>query len=354
LSKRLLILRAGSGLTNNVIRSLRAGGPSLFIVGCHYDRFILKKSTADRNYVNPLAEDVFLEALNSIIRRERIDLLIPTSDEDALKISRVAKGLECRTFLPSHSVIEHCQDKYLLTRFLRRKGIPAPLTYRITNVNRTEELFRRLGYKKLWCRIRAGTGSFGAIPVNSPEQVRSWVRYWEEMRGIRPRSFTLSDYLPGRDFGVQSLWKNGTLILTKMAERITYMDSGSPSGVGSMPALAKTVFEPEVARTCEAAIRAIDPHASGVFFIDLKQNAQGEACITEINAGRFAAMTNIFDLTGQHNMAWLYVRLGLDKPVPFCDMFDFAENFFFVRSIDDVPSIAHGRELFENIGDWAN
>ena len=76
------------------------------------------------------------------------------------------------------------------------------------------------------------------------------------MRHIRPGSFTLSEYLPGRDFCVQSLWKNGVLILTKIAERIVYMDSGSPSGVSSMPALAKTAHEPKAIDACTRAVRA--------------------------------------------------------------------------------------------------
>ena len=45
--RRLLVLGAGSGASNNLIGSLRAD-PSFHIVGCHADRFVLKKSLADR------------------------------------------------------------------------------------------------------------------------------------------------------------------------------------------------------------------------------------------------------------------------------------------------------------------
>ena len=51
----MLILGAGTALSSNVVRSLKAGDPGLFIVGGYYDRFVLKKSTAERNYVVPLA-----------------------------------------------------------------------------------------------------------------------------------------------------------------------------------------------------------------------------------------------------------------------------------------------------------
>jgi carbamoylphosphate synthase large subunit len=192
---RLLILRAGSGASNNLIRSLKIGEPSLSIVGCHDDRFVLKKSLADRNYLVPLSSHPeFPRALQRIVEAERIDLLVPDSDADVLAMSELRDQIPCRLFLPPKAVIKRCQDKYVLTRFLRRSGIPAPLTYSITALDEIDKIFRRLAPRcPLWCRIRKGTGSLGAIPVKSPEQVRSWIKYWQEMRGVPEGSFTLSE-----------------------------------------------------------------------------------------------------------------------------------------------------------------
>jgi carbamoyl-phosphate synthase large subunit len=348
----LLVLEAGSSASNNLIRSLKTGDPSLVIVGCNASRFVLKKSAADRNYVLPNLSGSFASALRRIVKAERIELVIPTNDADVFKISELRNKLRCRTFLPRKSVIERCQDKYDLTKFLRQRGIPAPLTYPITNVAKVEVLFRRFKSRaQLWCRIRAGSGSYGAIPVKTPEQVKSWIAYWERMRAVPPRSFTLSEYLPGRDFCVQCLWNKGTLVLAKMAERITYLDTGSPSGVSSMPALAKTAYEPHVVEVCEKAIRALDAKASGVFFIDIKESERGEPCITEINAGRFATMTNIHDLAGKHNMAATFVHLALGKQVKIRKASDFAEGYYLVRSVDTLPAVIREDELYQGIKD---
>lgn len=346
---RVLVLKAGSAASNNLVRSLKAGDPTLAIVGCHDDPFVLKKSGADSSHVVSNSPRAFLRDLRRIIKREAIDLLIPTTDVDVMKIAQLARELPCRTFLPRVAAIERCQDKYKLTRLLRRRGLPAPLTFAIVDLNGISGLFRRLRpHGQFWCRTRHGTGSFAALPVTSPAQVRSWIEYWEEMRGVPPGSFTLSEYLPGRDFCVQCLWKNGKLILTKMAERITYIDGGSPSGVSSTPSLAKTAYEPHIVRTCEEAIRTVDRKASGVFFLDIKEAADGRACITEINAGRFATITNIHDLSGEHNMAALYVRLALNERVGIREACDYAEDVFLVRSVDTVPVLLHARELFES------
>ena len=351
---RLLVLEAGSAMSNNLIRSLKAREPSLVIIGCNDNRFVLKKSEADRDYLLPISTRTFAAALRRIIEAERIDLVVPTSDSDVLAISGLRDELGCRTFLPDQSLIERCNDKYLLTVFLRRHGIPAPLTYPIRNVKNVAAVFRRFKKRRqLWCRVRGGSGSYAAIPVRTPEQAKSWIDYWERMRAVPPGSFTLSEYLPGRDFCVQCLWHKGSLVLIKMAERMTYFDTGSPSSVSSMPTLAKTAYDPEIVKVCSKAIRALDANASGVFFVDIKESEDGDPCITEINAGRFATMTNLHDLVGKHNMAVTYVRLGVGKRVRIRNPSDFAEGYYLVRSVDTLPAIVHGKELFKGIEELA-
>ena len=352
MTRRLLVTGAGTGSGNNLIRSLRGGDPSLFIVGCHADRFVLKKSPADRNYLVPATRHPsFASALRQVNETVQIDLLIPNSEVDVTAVSGFRDQIACRLFLPRKALIDLCLDKCALATFLQSRGLPVPVTYPVTDLDTIEELFRQLGSpRRLWCRIRTGTGSMGAIPVTSPEQARSWIRYWEEMRGVPATSFTLSEYLPGRDFSLQCLWKEGTLILAKMSERLSYFGGGShPSGVSSTPALAKTVFEPHVADVCAQAIRALDEQASGIFCFDIKENADGVPCITEINAGRFAMITNIYDLVGKHNMAVTYVGVALGDPVETLQEDDVAAEYYLVRDLDTPPGIFHADELFEGI-----
>jgi hypothetical protein len=100
-----------------------------------------------------------------------------------------------------------------------------------------------------------------------------------------------------------------------------------------------------------AAIRAVDVRASGVFGVDLKENVRGEPCVTEINAGRFLAGTNLLDLTGEHNMAAMYVRLGLGEPIALRGVYEAAEDYYMVRSVDELPRVVHAEGLFRGIQD---
>ena len=354
MSRRLLVLKAGSGASNNLIRGLKAGDPSFFVVGCNHDRFILKKSSADRSYLTPPPDHPgYLVALCRLVREERIELVIPNSEADVTAISNLRGELPCRTFLPRKEVIELCQDKYRLTAFLRSKDLPVPRTYEVADVRRLERLFRRFRRGSvLWCRIRRGSSSLGAIPVKRPGHARSWIKYWEEMCGTPPGSFTLSEFLPGRDYCVQMLWHEGRLVQTKMHERLSYyLAGGGPSGVSSTAGFAKTVFQAAVIKMCARAIRALDRKACGVFFLDLKENAHDVPCITEINAGRFANVPTIHDAVGRDNMALAYVRLAVGDRVGTRGHRHPGEEYYVLRDLDTAPVVFPASQVSEGVRD---
>jgi hypothetical protein len=289
MTRRILLPGAGTGAGNNLIRSLREDYPGLVVVGTNDDRFTLRNSKANRNYLLPRAGDPrFTDGLRTIIERERIDLLIPNTTGDVDTISGLRDVLPCRTFLPSKSTIERCQDSRDLCEFLRAHDVPAI----------------------------AAAGD-----------------------------------LTARDFACQSLWKAGRLVLIKTVERLGYL--GGAAGSGTIESLAKTVNAPGVVERCADAIRLLDPDATGAFSVSLRENRAGVPCISEINPGRFTTMLNFFDLTGRHNMSATYVRLALDEPVDVGDPYDGGEECYFVRGVDTVPAIFRADQLSEGIEEVA-
>ena len=351
---RVLVTRAGTGSSNNLIRGLRTAMADLTVIGCHSDRFHLRRSQADRNYLIPTLDHPNLEnALRFVAAKERVDLVIPTTDDDVRMVSGLRASLPCRVFLPAPATVALCQDKYALAARLEVLGVPVPRTFAISQLAEIEEIFAQLAPpSRMWRRIRTGTGSLWATAVRSVEQARSWIKYWADMRGIAVTDFTLSEYLPGRDFACQSVWKGGRVVLLKTTERVSYFGgAGGPSGVSSIGGIHKTVREPEVVDVCLAAVRAVDPGATGAFSVDLKADRRGRPCVTEINVGRFLTGSPIFDLTGKHNMTATYVRLALDEPVQIDEPYDVAEGYYMIRDLDTLPEILHADELSEGIED---
>ena len=352
LNRSVLVSGAGTGPSCSLLRSLRAGDSTLTLIGYHDDRFSLKQSPADRNYLLPHpSQRPFADRLRRLIEHEQIDVLVPTSDGDTELFSRLRDRLPCRLFLPSHEIIARCQDKYRLTAFLRRHGLPAPRTYPVRHLSDVSELVKRFPPgSRLWCRPRRGADTMGATVVRGARQARAWISYWTEMRGIPTAAFTLAEYLPGRDFNCQSLWLRGELILIKTYERIDTIGGHSrPSGFSSLSALAKTVWYPPLVRTTMDAIRALDPNASGTFGVDFREDAAGIPSITEINAGRFMWSQPLLDFVGRHNMAVTYVRLALGQAVHIADPYDVVPDTYMVRDVDMLPGLFREGELFEGI-----
>lgn len=352
MSARILVTAAGSGASNNLMRSLLHGLPEATLIGCHSDRFILKKSPAKRNFLlPPLETREGRTGLEQAVEAAQPSVVIPGNDRDARALASLRRRLSARTYLPALKTIELCQDKGALSVFLRNHGIAAPRTCALSDRHSLVRAWAALDRPALaWCRIRRGFASRGATMVRDVQQAWAWISYWHAMRGVPVADFTLSEYLPGRDFNVQSIWSNGRLALIKMCERLSYLNAEHhPSGMASTPALAKTVWEPAAIATCEAALKAIDSGASGVFSIDLKENDAGVACITEINAGRFCMITNIHDFTGRCNMAASYVRLALGQNPGIEDPYDRCDEYYLVRDLDTLPTVLSADALFEGI-----
>jgi carbamoyl-phosphate synthase large subunit len=359
MSRRILITRAGSGPCNNLMRSLAHDDAATVLIGCNPDQFVLKRSAAQRNFLvaAPDPEEgpshAFDRDLRAVIARAAVDLVIPGNDDDALLLARLdeREPLPCRTFLPAVKTIELCHDKYALYVLFRRQGIPVATTYPVTDRASVIEAWHALAPRQLaWCRIRHGCASLGATMVRDADQAWHWITYWNTMRGVPVEHFTLCEFLPGRDYNVQGIWFDGRLVLIKMCERLSYLNATqNPSGMGSTAALAKTVWEPAAIAACEAAMLSVDPRAHGVFFFDLKENAAGVPCVTEINASRFVMITDFHDLIGRHNMAGTYVRLGCGETVQIENPYDAPGEYYLVRELDTLPGIFPADELFDRI-----
>jgi carbamoyl-phosphate synthase large subunit len=148
----------------------------------------------------------------------------------------------------------------------------------------------------------------------------------------------LCEFLPGREFAFQSVWKDGEIICSMARERLEYlMGNLFPSGQSSSPSVAKTVHDERVNEIATKAIKRIDGKATGIFCVDLKEDRQGTPRVTEINAGRFFTTCDFFANCGV-NMADLYVRLGMGKELPYVDQYNAVpEDIYWIRGVDTTP-----------------
>jgi carbamoylphosphate synthase large subunit len=351
---RALVTGAGTGSSANLIRALRAMSPKPHVVGVNHDRFFLRLSIADANYLTPDPDGgEFTGALLEIIKRERIDVVMATNDNVVKVLSDHRRRYKIDLLLPRRETIDLCQDKFALTDFLRRRNIPAPRTFEVKSLRGLDGIFARFADESLlWCRSRRGSRSLGATPVANVEQARSWITQWRDLQGVKVADFTLAEYLPGEHFIVQSLWHKGTMLRTQAIEMISYFAAGNnPSGIFSMASLAKTVAAPEAVKVTLRAIEALEKAPTGAFFVELREDANGVPAITEINAGRFPSGVTALLAIGRDNMVASFAAAAAGEKVSVAaEPHGSPAEYYMVRDIDAVPAVFPAEELLEQAG----
>lgn len=354
MNRIILITGAGGGGSNNLIRDLRKVNKDIKIIGSNTDKYQVAKSIADATYVLPLATntEIYIEKLNLLIIKEKIDLIIPNNDREVKTISDNRKDINTKIFLPTQSVVNLCQDKWKFYKFLNLHNIPMAKTYTVNKLNDLEDIFKKLSFSDIkWVRLKHGSGSKGATKVKSIEQAKFWIEYWHTMRDIPINEFTVSEFLPGRDLAVQSTWKDGKLMLMKIAERLSYYGGDArPSGMSSTPQLAVTLFDKEVLELCKKVAYILQEKPNGNFNFDLKQNKQGAFCLTEVNIGRFCMITPIFDLSGKYSMIETYIKLAFNEQVDIEEAYDIEEGIYLIRELDTEPLILSKKDVEKLVG----
>src|SRR3989338_6337739 len=148
----------------NAYRDLKIPG---LIVGVDCDPFSAAFHFVDKKYVIPRLDDRnFLPKLMSICRRENIDLLIPTRDEDLSFFSNHRHEFEAnniRVMVADPRTIAICSDKWRFFKYLQNNRIS------------TIETWQRLDPKiKFPCIVkpRMGKGALGVLKIEDMTQLR--------------------------------------------------------------------------------------------------------------------------------------------------------------------------------------
>lgn len=336
--KRILVTGAGGSAAANFVASLRLADEEFYVVGADRQPYHLELADVQARYLVPAASDpAYLDALNRIVERERVEFVHPQPDVEVAALSEERDRLQARLLLPRRETLRTCQDKMALASTLRSACVPVGESFPLTDRDSLREGFAQLRerHERVWLRATRGAGGRASLPVTRVEQAEAWIAYWEELRGLSIRDFMLVEFLPGREFAFQSLWDRGKLITSQARERVQYLFGYlTPSGQTSSPSVAVTVHRPDVNEIASRAVLAVDPEATGVFCVDLKEDAAGVPCVTEINAGRFFTTSNFLAQAGS-NMPYYYVKLAYGEPLPDLPQFDAVPaGYYWVRMMD--------------------
>jgi carbamoyl-phosphate synthase large subunit len=339
--KRILVTGAGGPAGINFIMSLRIAPEKIFVAGTEANQHFVHLATTDKTYLVPKAtEPDYIQKLNEIVHKEKIEFLHAQPDIEVEAVSANREKLEAPTFLPSKKAVAACQDKLESAKLWKKKNIPVARFMELNSESDIDKAFEELG-TPIWIRARHGAGGIGSTPANNKKTAISWINYWKSRK--TGWKFIAQEHLQGKNLAFHSLWKNGELVTSMARERLEYIYPHlAPSGITGTPAVQKTIHNKAVNETGTKAVQAIDSNFNGIACVDLKENKEGIPCATEINAGRMFTTSYFFSYASKilrkdyyANIPYLYVKLAFKETIPPIPKYDILpKDIYWIRHID--------------------
>jgi carbamoyl-phosphate synthase large subunit len=341
--KRILVTGAGGSPATNFTRSLREAPEEFYLVGTDADKYYLQRAEVDARYLVPTVKDpTYLDFLNYIIEKEKIEFVHAQNDAEVNFLSANREKIRAKTLFPSKETVTTCQDKFLSFEKWQKAGIKVPKTVIIKNKADLQAAFDDFG-GKMWVRATSGAGGRGALPVSDMQTAINWLDFQQGWDG----TFTAAELLRDDTTTWMSIWHEGELVLAQGRKRLYWeLSKISPSGVTGATGGGETVSDPILDEIAQKTVLAIDNKPSGLFGVDLAYDQNGIPNPTEINIGRFFTTHQFFTELGV-NMPYVFVKLAYGEPLPeFKQKINPAKNeMIWIRGMDFEPVLVSRAQI---------
>jgi biotin carboxylase len=279
-----------------------------------------------------------LAEINRLISAHNIDFVMPNNSLEIDVLSAERDRLDAPVFLPAPPVLETANSKWASYCVWEDTEVPLPLTQLLSEPADVQRAFDAMQGDKdqpVWVRGAGIPGKgigVASLPCRTVAQATQWVDYWRGWGGM-----IASEFLPGRNLTWMGLFKDGHLITSQCRERLAYViPHVSPSGITGAPAISETIHDETVNHIGETAVLALDPHYTGVGFVDMKGDAAGTPRVTELNAGRFGTTHYFYTAAGANFPEFLLrVAAGETLDVPTRDILP--AGLVWIRTLDAGP-----------------
>jgi hypothetical protein len=347
--KRILITGAGGSPAVNFTRSLRSAPEKIYLVGTDASKYYLQRAEVDKRYLVPSVKDAdYIDVLNYIIDKEKIEFLHAQNDAEVNFLSENREKLHAKTLFPDKETVKVCQDKFLSFEKWEKAGIKVPKTVIITTKEELQAAFDDFG-GKMWIRATSGAGGRGSLPVSDMQTAINWLDFQNGWDG----TFTASELLRDDTVTWMSMWHEGKLVVAQGRKRL-YWELGkiSPSGVTGATGGGETVSDPVLDDIAEKTVLAIDPNPTGLFGVDMAYDQNGLPNPTEINIGRFFTTHQFFTELGI-NMPYIFVKLAYGEELPKLPkkVNPAKDGMVWIRGMDFEPVLATREDIDQTVVD---
>ncbi len=350
--KKILIAGAGGPASEGVIRSLLDSKENFNVIGMGADSSDLILSRSSTKYLVPKADEInYALSLEKILETENPDLIHAQNDREVFEISKLRELIHSygtKTFLPKHSTVETCVDKWKTYNKFSKSGIKVPKNILITNIEDLKNSFSELANSdgKIWLRSNSiGGGGMGALPTNNLSFAKNWI---DKFGGWG--NFIAAELLTSRTVTWLSIWHEGELIVAQSRSRGGWVHGNRTlSGVTGVTKVGRTESNSIVDDVAISAIKSIDAQPNGIFGVDMTYDTKGIPNPTEINIARFFTTIYFFTKAGL-NLPEIYANISLNNRFPNLSkrINPLEDGLMWLRGMDTEPFLIHDEEYDKN------
>ncbi|MEM9849843.1 MAG: hypothetical protein AAF847_18275 [Bacteroidota bacterium] len=330
----ILITAAGGGGTNGLVDSL--GDHSYHFVGTNANFHKAAASNIAPTYLIATAreEKKYVAAINQLIERHDIDLLVPNSDIEVEIVAKYRAEIRTRVFLPNYEVCQIANDKFLCYEHCIAHDIYMAKAVSCNSIEDLEQQLTQFSNYPLWCRVKKGSGSKHTAALHSAAEVVQFVsEKLAKHTDLSVSDFMVSDYLPGDDCLIFTIWHHGTLQYLAMAHRQQYFGEQGRSA----PTLIKKEYRQELADFAIRIAQSFEVPPHGVYNFDVKYDQKGKAALTEINIGRFYYNMPLFNASKDGSPLHIYVNAASGRLRETALLSK--DELYFLRDQDNAPVV---------------
>jgi len=126
--RTVLVTGGGGQVAQSVIKCLRLAKGYRIIV-TDIDALLTGVYRGDVGYLISKGWDSYIKEINTICRKESVDIIIPCTDIELNYLADHRSEFDVPILMASPRIVKLCIDKWLTAKTLREKGFNAPLTY---------------------------------------------------------------------------------------------------------------------------------------------------------------------------------------------------------------------------------
>ena len=293
--KTILLTGAGGAGTIFIIKELKK---KYRIIAVDMNKYAVGLYLADKGYILPSCTDRrYLKKLDQIVKKEKVDVIIPLIDEELLAITRYYKNKNNpKVLLPKENFIKLCLNKWKLMNALTKAKIPCPKTYLLKSFNQ----FPKNLFPGIIKPIRS-RGSRGFRYLSNQNDLEKYL----QNNNYKKEDLLIQEAVEGTEFTISVVVSKQGEVLSVVSKEVIFKKG--------ITKIAVTRYNQKISEICQKIQQKFG--ANGPFNVQLIMDKKTNLPkIFEINP-RFSTTVALTMRAGVNEVALLIERL-FNKKVP--------------------------------------